>query len=402
MSIETQCTSGKTAETLRQERYHALTEKTQSASQTWKIPVCLRLPDGSSRCDVLAANTGTMTLPTCPSWVLGNAGGAGYYRVEYPVAAISRIAANIARVTPAERVSLLADEWALVRAGKHDVTTDLDLASALADERNPVVMESVSGRLRWIGDHLTTTASRSKYRAWVRHLLAPAMMEAGWTPAASEAPDRKALRADVVETLGETGRDPLVLARARTLAQQLLDNPTSLDPTLRRPVAYLGAIDGDAALYDRYLARVRAVTEPDEHYRYLTALAHFSDPSLVRRTMDLVLSPEVRTQDMPGLLAALLTNPDGRDLAWTLVRERWSDLQKKTGPFLGNTTIVSSLSSFCGHDKAAEIRQFFSAHPVPEAQRTLQQTLEEVELCGAIASAQAPKLARWLETAASK
>jgi aminopeptidase N len=144
------------------------------------------------------------------------------------------------------------------------------------------------------------------------------------------------------------------------------------------------------------------VSEPHEHYRYLTALAHFSNPALVGRTIDLVLSSEIRTQDAPGLLSALLTNPDVRDLAWTLVRERWSDLQKKTGAFLGNTTVVSSLSSFCGHDKAAEIRQFFTDHPAPEAQRTLQQTLEEVELCGALASAQAPKLTRWLETASAK
>jgi aminopeptidase N len=34
--------------------------------------------------------------------------------------------------------------------------------------------------------------------------------------------------------------------------------------------------------------------------------------------------------------------------------------------------------------------------------KPVQQTLEEVEMCGSLASAQAPKLAGWLETAASK
>jgi aminopeptidase N len=399
VSLETQCTSGRGLENVRQERYRSLTAKAAPSQQQWKIPVCLTLPDRTSRCDVVSAATGTIPLATCPSWVMGNAGGAGYYRVNYPAAEISRMAAGISRITPMERLSLVADEWALVRAGRHDVTSYLDLASALADERNDVVMETVTGPLTWIGQHLATDAWRAKYREWIQHLLAPAMIETGWTAAASETPDRQALRAEVIETLGEAGRDPEVLAKTRTLARQLLEDPALLDPALRGVIVNLAAIDGDAALYDRYLARARAVSEPSEHYRYLYALARFSDPALMRRTMDLILSPEVRTQDAAIFAGSLFANPDGRALAWTLLRERWSDLEKKTGPFLGNPTIVGSLASLCGSDRAMEIRQFFAGHPVPDAQRTFQQTLEEVELCGAIASAQAPKLARWLETA---
>jgi len=397
VSIDTRCTSGTGIEALRQERYRSLNEKGSSSQQRWSIPVCLRLPDGSTHCDVLAPQTGSMPLPTCPSWVMGNAGGAGYYRVNYPPEAISKIAAAIPRMPPVERLSIVSDAWALVRGGR-DVTTYLDLASALADERNDVVMGALASKLTWIGQHLATNASLPKFRAWVQHLLAPAMIETGWTPAASEPPDRKALRAEVIGTLGETGRDPEVLRKALSLARQLLENQTSLDPTLRGVVVNLAAINGDAALYDRYLARARAVTEPDEHYRYLYALARFTDPALMRRTVDLILSQDVRTQDTAIFMPVLLANPEGRDLAWTLLKDRWGDLQNKVGPFLGNPTLIGALGSFCGGDKAAEIRRFFADHPVPDAQRTLQQTLEEVELCGAIVSAQAPVLARWLET----
>jgi aminopeptidase N len=402
VSMETQCASGKGAEALKQERYRSLTQAARPSSETWKIPVCLRLPDGSSRCDILGDSAGTMPLPTCPSWVLGNAGGIGYYRVGYPAEAIARIASDISRTTPGERIALLADEWALVRAGKHDVTTYLELASALTDERNDVVMRALLERLEWIEQYLTANASRAKYREWIQRLLAPARIEVGWTAAASEAAERKALRAEVMETLGEAGRDPEVLAKARALAEQLLDNPTAIDPTLRKTIVHLAAINGDARLYDRYLARARAVTEPEEHYRYLYALARFSDPALTRRTIGLLLSPQVRTQDTGIFAANLLANPDAGELAWMLLRERWTDLQKKIGAFGGTTAIVASLRSFCGHDKAAEVRRFFADHPAPEAQRTLQQTLEEVEMCGSLASAQAPKLAGWLETAASK
>src|SRR5438094_9334791 len=165
-------------------------------------------------------------------------------------------------------------------------------------------------------------------------------------------------------TLGNTGRDPEVIAKARMFVQELLRNPASLDPSLRGPVVPTAAIGADRALYERYLARARAASEPDEHYRYLYALARFSDPAQVRRTMDLILSAEVRTQDAAGFIGALLANPDRRDLAWILLRERWNELQKKIGPFLGNTGIVGALGAFCSGDKAVEIRRLFASHPV--------------------------------------
>ena len=45
--------------------------------------------------------------------------------------------------------------------------------------------------------------------------------------------------------------------------------------------------------------------------------------------------------------------------------------------------------------KAEEIRTFFSKTSVPEAERTLQPTLERVASCGRFADAQRPKLDSW-------
>jgi hypothetical protein len=163
---------------------------------------------------------------------------------------------------------------------------------------------------------------------------------------------------------------------------------------LRDTVVELAATAGDPALYDRYLAASR----PRPILRSTTAtyaLAHFSEAALVRRTIDLILSPDVRPQDVPGFLATLLRDLDGHDYAWTLLRQRWDDLQKKVGPSWA-TGGVGALGSFCSAEKAAEIRQFFAAHPVLDAQRTLQQALEQVDICAAVRSAGAV-LARWLE-----
>ena len=79
------------------------------------------------------------------------------------------------------------------------------------------------------------------------------------------------------------------------------------------------------------------------------------------------------------------------------MRERWNEIQKKTGEFVGNTMIVGALASFCDAATAAEIKTFFTTHKVPDAERTLQQSLERIDTCARGAAVQAPKLAEWLK-----
>jgi hypothetical protein len=79
-----------------------------------------------------------------------------------------------------------------------------------------------------------------------------------------------------------------------------------------------------------------------------------------------------------------------------LTRQRWDELQKKTSESGGNSLIVNALSSFCDAGAAGEVRSFFAAHKVPDAERTLQQALERIESCAGFVAIQRPKLDEWL------
>jgi aminopeptidase N len=327
---------------------------------------------------------------------MANAGARGYYRVVNPPDMVNAIARDVGSLTPAERIALVADERALVRAGRHDVGTLLDLASGFKGERSPAVMGTVLDALKSIDLEMTTEDSRPKYHAWVASLLRPALEEVGWTPSPGESDDKKALRALLVDGLGNTARDPEVIAKARDVVLSELAKPGSVEPTLLNTAVTVAAHGGDAALYEKYLARSKSAGDPEEQYRYMYALASFSDPALVRRTMDYILGPGVRSQDAKVFLARLLGNRDAQALAWQLLQERWSDVQKKTGEFVGNTVIVGALGSFCDARTLAQVRRFFGVHKVPDAERTLQQVVERISGCVARSAAQSPKLAAWL------
>ena len=408
VSVTLGCEGGRGTATLTQERYLADRQASNQASnQLWQIPVCTRLPSGKTVCDLLDKKQAQVTSDSCQPWTVPNAGARGYYRMALPPAALRAAAAEVPRLEATERLALLGDEWALVKGGRHDVGSFLDLAAGYGLERAAQVMTSLSNVLAAIGEDITTDTSREPYRAWVRSLLAPAAADVGWGPGAKSAAkagdsdDARALRAAVVSALGRTGRDPEVLKHARQLVEQELDKPGTVDPTLLNVLVTVAPLDGDGALYDRYVARSRSAVDPEEQYRYLYGLANFADPALVRRTIDHAVGPEVRSQDTKILVAALLTNNATQALAWDLVRERWDAIQKKTGEFVGNTVIVGALGAFCEDRQAADIKAFFAAHPVPDAARTLSQSLEAISSCSAVARAQSPKLEEWLRERSS-
>jgi aminopeptidase N len=396
VNVAVNCTGNTGSVSVTQERY-VRDASAPADAQVWSIPVCVKTPDGTTTCRVVSTKTATIALSSCPAWVMPNAGARGYYRMGFSPEMLRALAPDVGKLEPSERIALLDDEWALVRAGRHDVGSFLDLASGFKAERNADVLQTLTGTLGFIDRAVTTDATRPAYRAWVSQLLNPALQDLGWTPRAGEPEDAASARAALIATLGGVARDPQVLAKSRELVMQELAQPGSLRPEIVNVVVELAALRGDQALYDKYLERGRAASDPEEKYRYLDALASFGDPALVRRTMDLILSPDVRNQDAKIFIAGMLGSTDTQRLAWELVQARWDDIQKKTGEFVGNTVIVGGLSAFCDAKTLGEVKQFFATHKVPDAERTLQQALERIESCVSLSTAQGPKLGAWLQ-----
>jgi aminopeptidase N len=401
--VKAQCTGGKTTVTLSQQRYFYDRGLFNSGSkELWQVPVCMKAGTANGekpqeKCELLTKKQESFTLPGCASWVMANAGAKGYYRSGYEPEAVRAISHSLGSdITPAERIRLLSDEWASVRVGRQPIGEYLAVADGLGAERERAVVEQLTGQLEYIGERLLTDSDREPYQQWVRVLLSPAAKELGWQPIVGESDDRKTLRARVLSTLGSTGRDPEVLAQARRLAQQALDNPAAVDGTMAYTVFSLAALNGDAALYDKIMERMKKAGSPEEYYNLMGALTQFGDPKLLERTLQFALTPEVRSQDMPGVIAGVMENSLGSRLAWDFVRAHWAEIQKELGGF-NSGTLVAATGAFCDAGLQQEVKDFFSAHKVPAAERTLRQSLERVNYCLDFKSQQANQLAAWLQ-----
>jgi aminopeptidase N len=284
-----------------------------------------------------------------------------------------------------------------VRAARHDENTYLELAASLSRDDTPAITSEIAARVTYTGNNLARDSDRAAYGRWIIEQFEPVLNQLGWPGGVDDSDALQSRRAALLELVGLTAGDESVQRRARELAAGYLADPESLPPTLASPVLRVAAVGGDRALYDQYVAQLDKLADtPEEYYRFLGALPWFRDPALVRRTLEFALSPAVRSQDTGTLVGNAIARPWSRTAAWAFTREHWGELTMKLGTFQGIPTIVTSLGAFCSPEGAAEVRQFFAAHPVPSSERTLQQSIERIESCAALQERQAPALARWL------
>jgi puromycin-sensitive aminopeptidase len=126
------------------------------------------------------------------------------------------------------------------------------------------------------------------------------------------------------------------------------------------------------------------------------ALAEFPTEPQLRRTIDLALSAEVKTQDAPFLLSRCIANRLHGAVAWETVRRQWPQLLER---FPNNTIVrmVSSITTLTTPHLVADVQGFFSEHPIPQAAKTLEQLLERQRVNANLRAREAEPLAAALE-----
>ncbi len=358
--------------------------------ERWTIPVCVK-GDG---CKLVAPETSAISAGTKTGFFFANADDKGYFRTAYAKDEYAAIVANAeAGLVPAERIGLLGDRWALMRAGEGTVGEFLDLALALKQDPDPTVTESVLGRISAIGDRIASDEDRGRLNAVMRREFGPVYAAMGG-PRRREPEDHAEVREALFEGLGDAG-DPQVLAEARRLTEQLFSGQKADDPNIIDAAVALTAAKGDATMYDRLVGVVHDTKDPDFRDAALRALTWFQTPELTQRTLEFAVSDDVRSQDSWGLIALLLERRETQEQAWKFVREHWSQIEHKATAGSG-AHIVEAAGSFCSVEKRDEVASFFAAHKVDSAERTLAKALEKIDDCTQLRAAQEPELHAWL------
>jgi alanyl aminopeptidase len=398
VTVGLECPAGRRPRvTLAQERF--LTTGARSEVwhvSPWQLPVCVRA--GNARaCTFMTGPHAELELDgACPAWVLADEGGFGYYRARYPSELLAKLFDSGARAALDEedRLALVLDAKALVVGGLLPAEEILPHLEVLAADPSPRVALAAAGLALELFERVTPHHERVRFRALLRATFGARARRLGWRPAANEDVDELALRRELLLLVSDQGGDDELRGDARALAGRLLDGEDVLAPDVRQAALNLAALDGDAALFERFRGAARAA-HGEARRELLEALLHFRDPSVRAQALALLLTPEVGTDEILHLLNA--DDGDGLESRWAFVKAHWDELVRRA-PEEWASQLVQTGNDACTVAARADVAEFLRerAPRLTGGPRALAHALEKIDQCISVRAVEEPSVARFL------
>ena len=376
-----------------QQRFFSDLSGVRGTAAQWALPICFRSSDHPA-CVLMDSAHQEIGIPAS-TLLFANAGGRSFFRSYYQGPIYRNILAHAeSSLTPEERIVMIGDELALMRAGMASVADNLDMVAAIPAESNPEVLQKALDTVQVIENEIASDQDRQKLEAWVRKQFQPAYLALSAAPSAidSDPQEKRLLRSVLFLALGEA-KYPAVLADAQAFSESFIANQTSVDPSLAAASLYLAATNGDANLYNQLVALRSSSSDPEVQSTALFLTTHFSDPALLQRTLDSITSEKSPGHNSSTMLAILLRNRETQRQTWNYMTQHWASVEPISSPRL-----VAATGTFCSADWHDAVLNFFNSHKVRGAERALQEASESISACAALKRVQEPRLRDWLST----
>jgi puromycin-sensitive aminopeptidase len=353
----------------------------------WDVPLLIRTDEGTEPA-LIEPDGLTLEVPA-EGPVVVNAGVHAFVRVDYDDELLGRLTANLRSLSTDERTQLVDDTWAAVVAGRRSAVDFCRFADSFRDETELPVWQSLLQGLGWC-ERFLSGGPREHFRSWIRGLLWPAMERIGWEAKEGERELDKPLRGALLSALGILGADPQAFGMAMEIERESRGEG-QVDPSLVAASVGIVAAGGTPEDFDRYLEAIRSARTPQEELRYLYALPEFRDAMLLDRTVGMTLTDEIRTQNVPGVLARSMANRENGARAWAFTKEHWDEIVSQVAP----TTLIYVADGVRYLTEPEQVRDaagFFKAHPIPQSALQLEQILERQRVNEALRKRATPEL----------
>ena len=367
--------------------------------ERWQVPVTLRASVAGRAVERRLLLDGTEThvpLAGLVDHVVVNAGGHGFYRVRYAAPLRERLLDALGALAPIERFDLVSDLSALCQAGMLPAPEYLELTARFRQETDRNVWTVLVASFAYV-NRVIDEAVRPGLAVLVRDRLRPAAARLGWDPRPGESELDRQLRGDLLRALGTLGDAPEIQAEARGRYARYRVDEGSLDPNVLPAVIAVVAAAGGEGEYAEFLERFQRARTPQEEQRYLYALAGFRRPELLQRTLERAISGDIRSQDAPFVVRALLAGVYGRGLAWEFVKAHWQTMARLYPPS-AYRRMYEGVSALVSPGWEEEVRAFFPEHRIELGGKTLEQYLEQLRVAVRFQEREAAALAAYLSS----
>ncbi|KOS20944.1 Aminopeptidase 2 [Escovopsis weberi] len=343
----------------------------------------LRTKEGVDATVALTEREKTYKVPSTDFFKL-NANHTGIFRTSYSSARLEKLgqAAKDGLLSVEDRAGMIADAGALASSGYSSTSGVLNLLKGFKAETEFVVWSEITSRLSsissaWIFEDQSV---KDGIQAFLRDLVSAKAHEIGWQFSDSDGHVEQQFKALLFGSAGMSGDERIVAAAKDMFAKLFSGDKSAVHPNLRKSVFSIALKFGGKDEYEKVLDLYRCSTNSDERNTCLRSLGQSRGQEQIKQTIDLLLSSEVKDQDIYLPAAGLRVHADGINALFNWMVEHWEELYKKhppTLPMLGN--MVSILTSgFTTQEQLDKVDKFFADKNNSGYEMSLAQTKDAI------------------------
>lgn len=150
--------------------------------------------------------------------------------------------------------------------------------------------------------------------------------------------------------------------------------------------------------YDIILDTYLKSTNSDERNTALRTLGRSRDPELIKKTLTLPFSGDVKEQDIYMPVSGLRTHPEGIEALFGWMTENWDELSRRlpAGLSMLGTMVAICTSSFSRSSDIERIQKFFAERSTKGFDQSLAQSLDAVRAKAAWLDRDRKDVADWV------
>jgi alanyl aminopeptidase len=404
VNVSYQCNEHKKTVTLKQSRYLPLGARS-STEQTWSIPVCITTINKggkSKQCQMLnqAEESFPIVSDHCPIAIMPNAQGKGYYRWSLPAEQQSALLDNFSQLSGAEKYSTASNLAAEFKAGRIDASNYLTAIKPIIAEQDWDLISQPIGNIKFISNNIANDDEQQKISAYLSGLYQPKLDEVGLfstTKFDQEKPvEAKLLRQTLISLVAFTLEQPELLQTLSFMGEKIIGYKTdgklnfeNIEPELIAP-----ALESAVKVHGKPFAKA-AIGQLDNtedgtlRQRLLVAVGRSTDAEVSEMVLDLMTSLSLRVNERLTLLGSHMSQKENQKNTYQWVKDKYSIISMiipeqymAMAPRIG--------MGFCSQSMQDDVDKFFTSKLAenPDSERHLSTTLEKIEICIALKSAQ--------------
>ncbi|TDZ28345.1 Aminopeptidase 2 [Colletotrichum spinosum] len=313
-----------------------------------------------------------------------NADSTGFFRTKYAIGRLEKLGNAAELLSVQDRVGIVADTCALATSGYQKTSSCLGLFKALsnAGEAEYLVWDQILTRLgsikmAWIEDQDIV----DRLTELQRDIVSSMAYRLGWEFSSADGHVEQQYKALMFSAAGMSGDEKVVAAAREMFAKFAAGDRTAVHPNIRSSVFSIVLKFGGEIEYNTVLKFYESAETSDERNSALRTLGQARDDKLRQRTLNMLLSGQVRDQDIYIPIGSLRSTKGGIEALFDWLQTRWDEIYTK---FPAQSSMIGSIVSYCTggltkQEQLDKLNSFFAEKEKKGFVRALSQSTDSIK-----------------------